>query len=187
VRPSEGEESGVGRAKDGDEVILEGANGSFGCIATMVVWGNELKVHIGQFQMSFHVVGSFIVQALEFGAETTVDELLGKISVSSEQFRACAVFERCHQDGIGIVGVDNHDISVATIRDDRKGSSLVGGDQSSAGNDSCINEVGVGRREIDWRRLWTRGLDCGGDNVLGGSHILPLLVHMSFEHGSRRR
>ena len=61
-------------------MILGGANASFGTVASVIVWGNELVLDLFLIEELEEFLGVFIVHSLEFGfasgfGQTSVDFL----------------------------------------------------------------------------------------------------------------
>ena len=102
----------VSGTEDGDEMFLEGMYGPFGGIATMIVWWDKLEVNVTESHELFHFIGSFVVQSLEFGSESTFDEAVGEFLVGAEELCAFSGFERFDQDDVGVIRVEDHDVLV---------------------------------------------------------------------------
>ena len=66
--PFLGWEVGVTRGQSSAEVIIEGANCTFGSVAEMSIWGDKLEVDIVFTESALHSAGSFIVKDVESGS-----------------------------------------------------------------------------------------------------------------------
>ena len=60
--PFLGWEVGVTRGQSSAEVILEGANCTFGVVVAMGIWGDKLEVDIVFAEGALHSAGSFVVK-----------------------------------------------------------------------------------------------------------------------------
>ena len=60
---------GMGATQAGDEMILEGLDGSFGPVSTMESSGGELAVNVFSSHEVGQEFGCFVVQAMKLGTE----------------------------------------------------------------------------------------------------------------------
>ncbi len=67
---------GVNGAEDRDKVIFEGTDCSFGGIDPMFVWWDPLEPDLVAEERVFEVLGAFVVEDVEFGGMTVVDQHL---------------------------------------------------------------------------------------------------------------
>jgi hypothetical protein len=66
-------EIGVGTAETGNEMVFEGSDGPFCCIATVDARGNKLEVNGFFVEFLLQSVGAFIVKFVELGLQTCLD------------------------------------------------------------------------------------------------------------------
>ena len=67
----------VSAAENGDEVILEGSDGAFGCVTTMVTgWYYKLIVDCFLLHKVLEDFGAFAVKSLKDGSKTGLEEPL---------------------------------------------------------------------------------------------------------------
>ena len=65
--PFLGWEVGVTRGQSSAEVIIEGANCTFGGVAAMRIWGDKLEVDIVFAEGALHSAGAFVVKDVDSG------------------------------------------------------------------------------------------------------------------------
>ena len=93
-----GWEVGVTRGQSSAEVILEGANCTFGGIAEMGIWGEKLEVGIVFAEGALHSAGAFVVKDLESGRCAVLLEMFVARYPGVGDFEGLAVLQK--------VGVD---------------------------------------------------------------------------------
>ena len=106
-------------SKDGKEVCFEGADCSFSNVAAVDIQRDKLEGAVPVFNYSTAGFGTgFVVEDLEvnavaFGLEASRDVVVGG--------KTMAIFARLKykdKDGVGVNVVDEHDVSVSTLRVD---------------------------------------------------------------------
>jgi hypothetical protein len=94
-------------------MILECADGSFSCVASMNVWGCQLKVNVrGNEEISECACG-FIVETLEEGFESARLQESNTPLVSGNDGWACAIDHRLGVNVIAVIFVYDEDVLVA--------------------------------------------------------------------------
>jgi hypothetical protein len=82
----------VSGAEAGNEVVLECADGAFGGVASVIVWGDKLVLNALLRHELFEAARGFVIQALQLGFEPPVDKVLMERRAGSNKvvFRAGA-------------------------------------------------------------------------------------------------
>ena len=118
-------EPGIETGKVRDKMILPDPDGPFGRILVMVVGRNKLESNVGGAHELLEPRGTFIVEFLELGFESTINQMLMQVGVGTYKFLLGSVFDGFCQDGRRIIIVNDHDVLVAFAGRDRKTSGLV--------------------------------------------------------------
>jgi hypothetical protein len=177
--PEEDGKMAVSGAEARNEMVLEGTNGAFSRVATMDAWGRELEIDTSSGDELFEESASFIVEALELGPEPSGDQIGVHLLVGAKMFSGCLVEKRFSKDGVAVVVIKNHDVSVALQRVVGKSTGLVGVDLARFGRDvqgAGEHLIGVGAIADDGGRnevLFGKRCRWRGP---GGLDVFPLLV-----------
>ena len=90
----------VGAAESGDEVILEGSDGAFGYVATMVTGWYKLIVDCFLLHEVLEDFGAFVVKSLKDGSKARLEKLLVDCLVCSKDHRARLALHGFCPDGV---------------------------------------------------------------------------------------
>ena len=99
---------------NGEEIFLEGADGSFGDVTTMDIRGNELELR-PPLLLDVELVGcaAFVVEDLEVDAMAALCEAVHDPIYGGKSVAVVAGFEWLHQDYIGVHMIGEHNEVVA--------------------------------------------------------------------------
>ena len=120
-----GWEVGVTRGKSRTKVIIEGANRTFGGVATMGIWGEKLEVDIVFSEGVLNGAGSFVVEDMESGSRAVLLEMFVSHYPGFGDFQGLLVLQKLGVDGVGVVVVEDEYILVSAGREYREAACLV--------------------------------------------------------------
>lgn len=67
-------ETSIGGSQSGNEMVSEGADGTFSCIALVAVVWHKLEVCVLVLHAFFKNIGTFVVESLETGLQACLDK-----------------------------------------------------------------------------------------------------------------
>lgn len=105
---------GVGTAQPCNEMVFEGPDGPFSCISAVEMRWSQLKVNLGFAHMGLKGLTGFIIEALELGAESSGGEQVKSPFVAGENFRTGAGLQGLRKNAIGIIVIQDEQISITT-------------------------------------------------------------------------
>jgi hypothetical protein len=106
----------VGAAQPSDEMVFEGADGTFGCIRAVVVRRYQLIVDMICGHLLEESSGGFVVQSNVLRGEATGAEGIEDSFVGGGAVGAGAGLHGLGKDGVAVVVVDDQDIVAAGVR-----------------------------------------------------------------------
>jgi hypothetical protein len=181
----------VNGAKDGNEMILERPDGTFGCVSTVFLRGNTLELDLVLREGVFEILRTFIVENMEIGRMALAQKQLVSGLPSIADAGGLPIRNGNSVNRVSVLVVEDKDIIVTTTGRDVEATSLVrirleerlvgkehDGNLMSAGRKQGSNiSVATIRDEIFGR--WDRA---SGTNVLG----LLILVAKSSSNRFRK-
>ena len=141
--------------KDGDEVRLEGADGTFGGVATLSVGWGELVGDVFVHELGREGCRGLIVETAELETETTGGEVVANFGEGLGDGRSVAGFDGFGEDGVAVMDVDDEEVVVAPTGGDEEGAGLVmvgeASDGETLGEDGVAGQDGRVRARVDRR------------------------------------
>ena len=180
----------VTAAKDGNEVVLEGLDGTFSGVAAVDVGRSELVVNVFLFEVVLENGGALIVKVLEFRAATGADELIVPLLVGGKDGFSFAVLEGFNSNVVGVIFIEDKQVAIAFARREREASSEItvaparGGAVNDGGKEGVCPFAGLDRRGKETGFIKKRESDLGR---LGGLKVLADLLHVGLGSGHRIR
>ena len=98
-------EVGVTRGQSSAKVILEGANRTFGGVAAIGIWGDNLEVDIVFVEGVLHGAGEFAVKDAESESRAVLLEMFVARCPGFGDFQGLPVFQKVGVDGVGVIVV----------------------------------------------------------------------------------
>jgi len=106
-------EFGVKTTETGDKMILVGADGTFGGVASMASRGCKLEINIVGPHEGLEQFGTFVVQALELRTEACVAEFRVHGFVCNKEGLGSTCLEWFGKNVIAVIIIHNHQVVVA--------------------------------------------------------------------------
>jgi hypothetical protein len=97
----------VNAAEASNEVVFECADGAFGSVSAMYAGWGELKVNVFFLSELFQGLSTFIVKALEAGAEFRRVQFGMEVLISGKDGSTCAVLDGFGEDTVAVIVVDD--------------------------------------------------------------------------------
>ena len=138
-----GWEVGVTRGQSSAQVILEGANCTFGSIAAMGIWGDKLEVDIIFAEGVLYGAGEFVVDDVDSGSRAVLFEMFVARYPGFGDFQGLPVLQKVYVDRVGVVVVEDEYILVSAGREYREAACLVRVIFGGLGVcvDNCVDDV----------------------------------------------
>jgi hypothetical protein len=137
----------VSAAEASNEVVLEGADGPFGCIATVQMRGSKLKVDMFGSHEGLEGCRGFVVQALELRSEAAFGEKRVCTFVRRKDLGTGFALHQLDVNGIAVVIVEDEHVGVSSAGRSEKTAWLVSVDLSS---DALMGGKDVVRASNRW-------------------------------------
>lgn len=118
-------ELGVDGAKNGDKMILERPNGTFGGIDAMFFWRNTLELDFVLGKGIFEVLGTLVVENVEIGRMAVVNKKFVGLLPGIANAGGLANWNGNGVNGIGVLMVENKNIIISTTGGDVETTSLI--------------------------------------------------------------
>lgn len=154
-------EVGISAAESSNEMILECSDGSFGSIALVAVWRDQLVVNVIVSEESLELLGGFIVHLVEDGFLASFFEQVDEVSVGSDGFTVLSALHGFTKDDVAVIGIQDKDVFVASAGGDWEPSCQVR--ESVASWLRGIHDGGKDCMGVDaiWERGWQFHVVCG--------------------------
>ena len=119
-------ELGVDGAKNGDKMILERPNGTFGGIDTMFFRWNTLELDLVLGESILEILRTLVVKNMEIGRMAVVNKELVRLFPSIANAGSLAIRNGDGVDGICVLMVENENIIIPTTGGDVESTGLIG-------------------------------------------------------------
>ena len=159
---------------DGQEVVLKCADGSFGFVASVDVWGHELKSTIVGRDGALEGGAGLVIQDVERRGTVNSLEPVVDFGVGRNAMGVMFGGKGSDEDGIGVIVDRHHDVLIATAGAWREPSCVV---REDAGDGECVDGDG-GHILSMWLQHWG-GRDGVVSQVGCGPNVLPGLGHVA--------
>ena len=123
--PFLGGEFGVARGESSAKVIIECVNRTFGSVAAMCVWGDQLEGNIVFVEGFLHGTGEFFVEDAESGSSTVLLEMFVAHFPGFGDLQGFSVLQKLYVDGVGVVVAEDEYILVSAGREYRELACLI--------------------------------------------------------------
>jgi hypothetical protein len=125
----------------GKEMSFPIADGPFGGVCAIDVRQSVLDVCLLGSNKGFDIFGSFVVEFIKERFEATKSEPGVDLAIGVEKFFFGEIFDGNRTNGVGIVDVEDDNLSVAAVGCDGKGACLIGEEVAIDFVDSHENEM----------------------------------------------
>ncbi len=119
-------ELGVDGAKNGDEVIFERPNGTFGSIDAMFFRWDALELDVVLGKSIFEVLGTLVVKNVEIGRMAVVNKKFVGLLPGLANASCLAIRNGNGMNGIGVLMIENKNMIIPTTGWDVETTSLIG-------------------------------------------------------------
>lgn len=106
-------EVAISGAEHSDEMVFEGANGTFSCVAAMVIRWSELKIDVVLGKVVFEKFGALVVQTLELRCQSGGLELVANLFEGRDDVFGFAGSKGFCEYAVAVVVVGDKDVLVA--------------------------------------------------------------------------
>ncbi len=120
-------------------MVFEHADGTFGFIASMDMWGHKLKGTIVGSDSALECSTGLVIQDMECGGALDGFEPVVDLGVSSNAMGVMLGGKGSDEDGIGVIVDRHHYVLVATTGAWREPSHVV---REDAGDGNCVDGDG---------------------------------------------
>ncbi len=100
-------------AEDADEVCLEGLDGLFGHVATVIVRWDQLVSHFVVANFLLEIGRALIVEDVSSGGNAGASQSVNECLVCANHFARCAILHRLLEDPVTVGVRKDHDVLVA--------------------------------------------------------------------------